>query len=83
MSQGQLWQNGCMGAWVAVQAAAVWLLLAGAVVLAFALIAYHRIERVPRALNIALFWVAGVLLALGVLAFIAPYLIIFFGARAI
>lgn len=72
-----------MNTLVAIQNATFWLLLAGAMLLMVGLISKHWIEKSPRMLDTVLFWIAGVLLAMGVLAFVAPYVVIFFGARAI
>lgn len=74
-----------MGPWpmnilIDLQGATVWLLLAGVLVLVMAFVS-RQIERVPRTLDTALFWGAGVLLVVGVLGFIAPYLVVFFAAR--
>ncbi|MBB5631908.1 hypothetical protein BKA04_000131 [Cryobacterium mesophilum] len=47
----------------------------------FAFISQRWFEKFPRGLDTTLFWVAGTLLVIGVLGFVGPYLLIFFGAR--
>ena len=68
---------------LAIQRTTIWLLPVGLILLAFAFVSRHWIERVPRVLDTWLFWIAGVLVTAGVLGVVAPYLIVFFGARPV
>ncbi len=67
----------------AIQGTTMWLLLAGVLLLAFAFISRHWIERFPPALDHWLFWIAGALVVVGALGVVAPYLVVFFGARPV
>lgn len=72
-----------MNALFAIQSVTLWLLPIGVILLAFAFISQHWIESFSLATDRAIFWLAGALLTIGVVGFVAPYVVIFFGAHPV
>ncbi|CAN5515081.1 hypothetical protein BH10ACT7_BH10ACT7_07330 [soil metagenome] len=66
---------------MALQGAAPWLLVVGTVVLTLSVIAYYRWEALPIGPNRALIWTGVAFLLLGLLAWVAPYIVLFLSAR--
>jgi hypothetical protein len=70
-----------MEAVIAFQSSWPWFAIAGVLLVAFRAVSAAFFERIPRPIDVMTLAVGLVLIVVAVLAAVAPYLIVFFGAR--